>query len=140
MLPTYTALFEAHRWLCISRRVRYRERELHDAQIGIARARLLAAMLAAGDEDIEPAALLLALLLEAAALGDARNAFPVVAVQHFVRTSRHLTLTVDLVGHLELGQIRARALPHRHAPDLLREALSEVGAFLAARLQPRQAR
>jgi hypothetical protein len=57
MLPTYTALFEAHRWLCLTRRIRYGEHELHEAQIAIARARLLAATLAAGNEDDEPPAL-----------------------------------------------------------------------------------
>jgi len=136
MLPTYTALFEGHRWLCITRRIQYSERELHGAQIAIARARLLAVTLADGREDDEPAALLLALLLEGEALGDARNAFPVVAVQSFVRASRRLGLTVDLADRIELRAIRARALPHRHAPEQLREALDELRAFLAARVRP----
>lgn len=57
MLPKFTALFEGHRWLCLNRRVRYTERDLFDAQIAIARARLLAVALAPREED-EPAALL----------------------------------------------------------------------------------
>ena len=42
MLPTFTALFDGHRWHCQKRGIRYTQRDLYDAQIGIARARLLA--------------------------------------------------------------------------------------------------
>lgn len=136
MLPAYTALFEGHRWLSITRRLKHTERELHDAQIAIARARLFAVKLAEGREDDEPAALLLALLLETDALGDARNAFPVVAVQHFVKASRRLELRVDLAGHLVLSAIRTQALPLRHAPEQLRGLVGELRGFLATRWRP----
>ncbi len=136
MLPTYTALFEEHRWLCISRRAHYTEREIHDAQIAIARARLFAVTLAAGHEDDEPAALLLALLLEAEALGDVHNAFPVVAVVHFLRAGQNRELRVDLAGRIELRAVRARAVPLQRAPDRLRGLVGELRAFLAVRLRP----
>jgi hypothetical protein len=137
MLPTYTALFEAHRWLCLTRRIRYGEHELHDAQIAIARARLLAATLAAGNEDDEPPALLLALLLEAGALGEARSAFPVVAVRHLLR-SRCLALTLDFADRIELRAIRDRALAARDARGSLHPAFDEARAFVAARLRRRE--
>lgn len=133
MLPKFTALFEGHRWLCLNRRVRYTERDLFDAQIAIARARLLAVALAPREED-EPAALLFALLLEADALRGARDAFPLFAVRSFVR-SRGLDLVVDLPDRIALRAIRARALAHRHALDDLRTVFDDVRAFVAARLR-----
>lgn len=138
MLPTYTALFEAHRWVCLTRRIRYSERELQDAQIGIARARLLAASLAAERAEDEPAALLLALLLEAEALGDARDVFPVMVVRHFVRASGHMDLQLDLVDRLALRAVRIRAVQHRHEMEHLRVVFDEVRAFVAARLRPHE--
>jgi hypothetical protein len=132
MLPPYTALFKAHQWLSHVRGFRYSERELHDAQIAIARARLLAVTLAAGNEDHEPAALLLALLMEANALGPARDAFPTTAVRHCL-TARRLDLVLDFAGRLELREIRDRVAAHPHELRLL---FAEVRAFLADRLRP----
>jgi hypothetical protein len=136
MLPTYTALFEEHRWLCVTRSVHYTERELHEAQIAIARARLFAVTLAAGREEDEPAALLLALLLEKDALGEVCNTFPVVSVVHFLRASQRADLTVDLTSRIQLRAVRARALPLRHAPEQLRGLVGELRGFLATRLRP----
>jgi hypothetical protein len=137
MLPTYTALFEAHRWLCLTRRIRYSDREMDDAQIAIARARLLAATLAAGSEDDEPPALLLALLLEADALGEARSAFPVVAVRHLL-SGRRLDLVLDFADRVELRAMRDRAIAQREARGSMREPFDEARAFVAARLHPRK--
>jgi hypothetical protein len=136
MLPKFTALFEAHRWLCLNRLVRYTERDLFDAQIAIARARLLAVALATHEED-EPAALLFALLLEADALRGARDAFPLLAARTFLR-SRGLDLVVDLPSRIELRGIRARALAHRHALDELHTGFDAVRAFVAARVRARK--
>ena len=130
MLPTFTALFEGHRWLCQNRGIRHTERELDDAQIGIARARLLAASLASRPDD-EPAALLLALLLETDALGAARDSFPVLAVRTFVR-SHGFDLEIDLTDRLVLRAIRARAMPFGRSSAELHASLDEVRAFVAA--------
>jgi hypothetical protein len=136
MLPTYTALFEGHRAVCLLRGIRYSKGDLELAQIGIARARLLAVRLAAGAQEDAPAALLLALLLERDALGEARDAFPVAAVRRFVQTSRGLDLVLDLAGRIELRAIRDRALLLRGDPEPLRSTLDEVRALLAACLRP----
>ena len=136
MLPKFTALFEAHRWLCLNRVVRYTERDLFDAQIAIARARLLAVALAPREED-EPAALLFALLLEADALRGARDAFPLLAARNLLR-SRGLELVVDLPGRLELRAIRAGALADRHALDDLHAGFDAVRTFVAARTRRRE--
>jgi hypothetical protein len=137
MLPTYTALFEAHRWFCLTRRIRYSGQELHDAQIAIARARLLAATLADGNDDDEPAALLLALLLEGGALGEARSAFPVVAVRHLVH-GRGFALALDLADRIELRAIRDRAIAARDARGSLQAAFDDARAFVAERRERRQ--
>lgn len=132
MLPTFTALFEAHRWLAESRDVRYAARELEEAQIAIARARLLAAGLSAGREEDEPAALLFALMLEADALRGLRDAFPVFAARNLARR-RNQDLVLNLTDRIELRALQARA---RRAPEHLREAFDELRAFVAARLRP----
>jgi hypothetical protein len=134
MLPTFTSLFESHRWLCEKRGIRTTQRALDDAQIGIARARILAASLASRDDD-EPAALLLALLLETDALGAARDSFPVLAVRTLVR-SRGLDLEIDLTSRLSLRTIRVRALAYGRTPAELRASLDEARAFVTARLRP----
>ena len=134
MLPTFTALFDGHRWHCQTRGIHYTQRDLYDAQIGIARARLLAVGLATRESD-EPAALLFALLLEVDALGDARDTFPVFAVRHFAK-SRGVDLSLDLPDRIALRAIRARALTHPSGLAHLRPMFDEVCALVTARLRP----
>lgn len=136
MLPTYTALFEAHRRLCVERGIRHTDHQLQDAQIAIARARLLAARLAGNREEDELPALLLALLLESDALLELADAFPVVAVRHLVAAQRNLALSLDLTDRVVLRRIRERERARRTDPERLQASLAEVRALVAARLRP----
>lgn len=131
MLPTYTALYEAHGRLCERLGVKLGERELHDAQIAIARARILAMSMAAGGEDDEPAALFTALLLDPIPLGRTRDALP-LAVLRLAMHPRGLTVELDFADHLALRAIRACGMQHG-----ARRAFDEVRAFVAARTRPR---
>jgi hypothetical protein len=130
----YTRLLAWHGELCHARGIRYAERALHDVQIRIFAARRLAEEMAAGREEDEPAALLWALLLESEALGDLRDAFPVLAVRRLLG-DRGLVIAIDFNDRVALQRIRERALAEG-GPS--RPSYAEVRAFLAARIRPRE--
>jgi hypothetical protein len=140
MLPSYTALLQGHRWYCARHGVRYTDRALEQAQIAITRARLTAAALIAGGERDEPAALLFALTIEAASLGEAWIAFPMVVLRNFAKRALGVQIVLDAGDAVALHALRVRIVDERAvfaaAGQLERRAMfEELRVFIARRMR-----